>query len=183
MIDKTIQEFFKIKKESLPYIANGSRDDLAIFFSRLNYKIGAEIGVRKGDFSAILCSYNPDLKIICIDPWFRSQHHFRDFVHLVSKYKPIVKRMTGNEALNEIEDNSLDFCYIDANHDFDSVIIDIIGWSKKVKVNGIVSGHDYFHQKGFGVIEAIDAYTKAHNISQWYVTNDRYPSYFWVKKG
>jgi predicted O-methyltransferase YrrM len=69
------------------------------------------------------------------------------------------------DAVDDIPDNSLDFVFIDANHAFDYVMLDLIYWTKKVRPGGIVSGDDYFHFKKAGVVEAVDAYTKAHGIT------------------
>ena len=40
---------------------------------------------------------------------------------------------------------SLDFVFIDAAHDYHSVLADINAWLPKVKIGGIISGHDFFH--------------------------------------
>jgi len=93
-------------------------------------------------------------------------------------------RKTSIEAVKDVPDGSLDFVYIDALHEFDPVMMDLIEWVPKVRKGGIVAGHDYsnvFYQ--FGVIEAVRAYTYAHNVYHWYVTDmDHHPSYFWVKE-
>jgi hypothetical protein len=53
--------------------------------------------------------------------------------------------MSSIEAAETYLDNSLDFVFIDAAHDYDSVKQDIISWLPKVKKGGIISGHDYPH--------------------------------------
>ena len=47
------------------------------------------------------------------------------------------------ECASKFEDKSVDFCFIDAAHDYDSVIKDINAWMHKIKPGGIISGHDY----------------------------------------
>ncbi len=47
------------------------------------------------------------------------------------------------DALEDFEDNSLDFVYIDGDHNFKHISEDIYEWTKKVRSGGIVSGHDY----------------------------------------
>jgi hypothetical protein len=37
------------------------------------------------------------------------------------------------DALNDFEDDSLDFVYIDGNHEFPYVAEDLFHWSKKVR--------------------------------------------------
>ena len=41
------------------------------------------------------------------------------------------------------EDNSLDFVFIDAAHDYESVKKDINAWFPKIKKGGVIAGHDY----------------------------------------
>lgn len=49
------------------------------------------------------------------------------------------------ESASNFEDASLDFVFIDASHDYESVIKDIDAWKPKVKPGGILSGHDAMH--------------------------------------
>ena len=73
-------------------------------------------------------------------------------------------------------------------HDFDNVMLDIISWVPKVKIGGIVAGHDYVEGFDCGVINAVRAYTQAHCIHNWYLTYDTNKtdvpvhSWFWVRR-
>jgi hypothetical protein len=58
-------------------------------------------------------------------------------------YNPVVAESTA--AANLYSDNSIDFVFIDAAHDYDSVVADIKAWYPKVKPGGMLSGHDYPH--------------------------------------
>jgi predicted O-methyltransferase YrrM len=46
------------------------------------------------------------------------------------------------EAASQIEDKSLDICFIDADHRYKAVKADILAYISKVKDGGILSGHD-----------------------------------------
>lgn len=46
------------------------------------------------------------------------------------------------EAANQFEDNSVDFVFVDADHTYESVNKDIKAWYPKVKVGGMIAGHD-----------------------------------------
>lgn len=61
----------------------------------------------------------------------------------------------SDEACNDVPDNSLDFVYIDGNHSYDFVKADIEKWYPKLKIGGIMGGHDYTKQLP-GVITAVD---------------------------
>jgi hypothetical protein len=52
-------------------------------------------------------------------------------------------RKTSLQAAKQFKAGSLDFVFIDGAHDYDSVCKDIDAWLPKVKVGGIIAGHDY----------------------------------------
>ena len=60
---------------------------------------------------------------------------------VAGKYIP--HKMPSLEAAALFEDNSLDFVFIDAMHDYEAVKDDINTWYPKVKVGGYIGGHDY----------------------------------------
>lgn len=110
----------------------------------------------------------------------------------------IIKK-TSRDAAVYFPDESLDFVYIDGNHTFEYAVEDIATWTKKVRKGGIIAGHDYWtsgKDKGWldyeateeqirklcQVQDAVDAWTKTNDIKLWFVfTNDKSPSWFWVK--
>lgn len=61
--------------------------------------------------------------------------------------------VTPNEAA--AIDGPVDFVYIDAAHDYESVKADIAAWWPKVKPGGILAGHDYC-EAWPGVKKAVD---------------------------
>ena len=52
-------------------------------------------------------------------------------------------RMLTSEAAAQIPDNSLDFVYVDARHDYCGVKEDMELYWPKLKEGGILAGHDY----------------------------------------
>lgn len=57
-----------------------------------------------------------------------------DMIHIVECESTEAATRVGNEALA--------FCFIDAAHDYASVLADIEAWRPKVRAGGIVAGHD-----------------------------------------
>jgi predicted O-methyltransferase YrrM len=178
--------------DNLPYsLKHGGRDKLVEVFKAFGYTEGAEIGTKKGAYSLTLCQSVPNLHLHCVDPWdgklpygghqFTHDRYERTARKTLAPHNVTIHKMTSMDALPLFKDGSLDFVYIDANHDFDHVCSDLIFWSKKVRSGGIVSGHDYFSHRRGGVVKAVDAYTHCHKIDPWFVTEEVYPSYFWVK--
>ena len=198
--DAHIRSRLRIKwNEVLPYTgwSLSTRENLPEIFNELGFKVGAEIGVQWGGFSQSILDKIPGVTLYCIDVWApfpggrpnqeRQDRIYRRAVAVLSQYKGVAVhfiRKASMDALVDIPDNSLDFVYIDAAHDFDNVMMDIIGWSRKVRIGGIVSGHDFIHLHAAGIIPAVMAYVEGHNITQWYLTSGDYPtpSFFWVKK-
>jgi cephalosporin hydroxylase len=58
------------------------------------------------------------------------------------------------DAATQFEDESVDFVFIDAAHDFESVAKDIEAWYPKVRRGGTLAGHDYTYSYP-GVIAAV----------------------------
>lgn len=198
---------------SRPHVLIGSnREDLYKLFAQLGYKVGCEIGLEKGKNAQTMFEIIPNLKLYCIDPY---KHHPRysyaaaRYVHtwnedyLAGIKNQAYKRMRdrnaviiekfSEDAIKDVADNSLDFVYIDGDHSYDFVMLDIILWGRKVKKGGIVSGHDYYYDsdkegRHAKVTQAINDYTNVHHI-EFYITNegpyvkkgDTPPSWFWVK--
>jgi predicted O-methyltransferase YrrM len=193
--EKIRRKFRTLDKDTLPFSARGTRHNLVELFAELGYKKGAEIGVYMGDFSIDLCQTVQNLELICVDPWEdfgpagpsrrHMEERYQHCVKRLSQYQVTFMRMPSLEAVKQIPDESLDFVYIDALHDFNNAILDIIEWERKVKHGGIVAGHDYTIEYQVGVIEAVRAYTKANNVHKYYVTFQddvsKAPSWFWVK--
>lgn len=47
------------------------------------------------------------------------------------------------EFADKFDNCSVDFVFIDADHRYDSVRKDILSWFPKVRIGGIIAGHDY----------------------------------------
>jgi hypothetical protein len=68
------------------------------------------------------------------------------FLNNITPVKEAVRTvhwMKSVEAAKLYKDKSLDVVFIDANHSYESVRDDIEAWLPKVKMGGIIAGHDY----------------------------------------
>jgi hypothetical protein len=189
-------------------IPNMGRKDLARLFAEMGFRTGAEIGVERGRYSETLCRHNREATIYGVDPW-RAYRGYR--VHVTQSkldgfYEQALERLAGYpnwyairkfsiEALEDFEDGELDFVYIDGNHTLPFVINDLIGWSKKVRIGGIVSGHDYRKSKRIKtqnhVVYAVHCFTESYRIQPWFLlgrkamlegeVRDNNRSWMWVR--
>lgn len=171
---------------------------LAGLWHELGLKVGAEIGVESGRYSKSICEANPQLDVLyCVDAW-TAYSGYREHVsqskldallaaaRIRTADYPAVKLIKGYsmDVVKTIEDKSLDFVFIDGNHDFQNVTNDIVEWSKKVKKGGIISGHDFRRTKGGAVndtVDVVNAYTYAKGINPWFTwRGDKAASWMWI---
>jgi len=163
------------------------RKRLMMHFGEHGLTRGAEIGVDRGRFSEYMFKVIPDLELLCVDPWrwkLRGESRYRSTVARLTRFgeRATVVRLDSFDAVRDVPDGSLDFVYIDGDHTFDYVMTDVIWWSRKVRYGGIVSGHDYYRFRRGGVVPAVDAYTQQHGITRWFLTDERTPSWFWMRE-
>jgi len=71
-------------------------------------------------------------------------------------------RMSSIDASKLYEDESLDFVFIDASHEYIDVKADLEHWFQKVKWGRTIAGHDY---DWAGVKQAVDEFFGAENIT------------------
>ena len=193
----------KIGRHSPVEIPNMLRENLAELFNELGFTVGAEIGVLYGAFSKQLCEKNPNLKLYCVDPYLAyygflpgppdqdaQDKIFESCKETMAPYNHEFIRKTSIEAAKDFKDESLDFVYIDGNHDLLNVVLDITLWSPKVRKGGIIGGHDYTPCKNSSgqiihVQEGVQAFAKAYEIKPWFIFGTFKPgngSFMWVKK-
>jgi hypothetical protein len=190
-IHRLIRHRFKTyANDNLPHTSiRRSRVDLAKLCHEVGFKVGVEIGVCTGKHSQILCENIPGVTLTCIDPWLSdgriSQERQDAFAGAAAErlrpYNATILRIPSMDALAAFTDDSLDFVHVDGNHTYDHAAQDIIFWSRKLRVGGMMSVHDYCPFRWGGVVEAVDAYTKCHHIDPWYVIREMQPTAFWIK--
>jgi len=190
--DTLLRQRLRIKPhDSLPLTgwAQITRNDLPPIFAELGYRRGAEIGTAQGTYALQLCKGIPQLYLLCVDPYAAYERISQDLCderfaraqRKLAGYDVEFLRMKSLAAALTLPDDSLDFVYIDGDHRFDAIMLDLILWSRKVRPGGIVAGHDFFEFYKAGVTTAVRAYTQAHNITQWYVTKEKEASFLWVQ--
>ncbi len=171
-----------------------TRKHLAELFRDRGYTRIAEIGVADGRFALTLCQTIPDIDYIGVDPWAPYsgnrrggplEQHVRNYNRALERLRPFNARLMGQTSVAvglRLEADTLDAVYIDGNHAYEYVRTDLQVWSDKVRPGGIVAGHDFFQFAGAGVIRAVTEFTTSKGITDWHLTDEREPSFWWTKK-
>jgi hypothetical protein len=130
-----------------------------------------EVGCYKGKSSAYMATEIANsiknISFYCVDRWEDGEDVFKKNMETLSKYYcPI--RSSSLEAAKTFEDRSLDFVFIDASHEYEDVKNDILAWLPKVKIGGILAGHDYFEDQSYhpGVFKAVTELVNGFEISE-----------------
>ena len=170
-----------MKSENVPKIVNLKRWDWLVELVNHNkLKIGAEVGVASGDTTFRLLSHCNTLEVLyAVDDFrpmvggWRNRNTRKEFMAQYHKLK-VKDRLHLIEGISwevaaSIPDGSLDFVFIDADHDFNSVRNDLNAWVPKVKKGGFVTGHDLHFA---GVRQALAymniQYNKANIDNVWW---------------
>ncbi len=137
----------------------------------------AEVGSWKGHSASIICGVikEQDGRLYCIDHWegdgcsgfnveARSKDVFAVFKSNMAELElwdfvyPMY--MDSVSASKVFADNILDMVFTDADHSYERVKEDITSWYSKVKIGGIMCGHDWdnpAHPGGHrGVTQAVE---------------------------
>lgn len=119
-------------------------------------------------------------KLIAVD-WFKGEINQPDHKATVQEHggnfraafeaniercgvRDMITIIDGDSAASasQLSDATVDFCYIDAAHDYESVKRDIQAWLPKIKPGGTISGHDAQHEP---VVRAVEELLPNHYIA------------------
>lgn len=139
-------------------------DVLVSMIQAENFNHFVEVGTKEGRTTSFVLEHCPMVKVIGIDPWSQmvkdddvnggetyEQWDFkeieREFWKCVEPWKSRLTfmRRTSRDSASKVEDGSQDIIFIDAAHDYDSVLEDISLWTPKIREGGILAGHDFQH--------------------------------------
>ena len=136
---------------------------------------GVEVGVKRGIFSETILQGWRGRQLISVDPWLagppdgadpstQAEHDrfYEETVARLAKFgdRSAIWRLSSVEAAARIDRGSLDFVYIDALHDYESVRVDLDAWFDKVRPGGVIAGHDYHNAPlpTYRVKQAVDEF-------------------------
>lgn len=152
--------------------------------------VGAELGVFQGQFSQDLIKITKPKKIYLIDPWWKvcgehygdwSRHHNNgELLPTKKAYQQAVDNVAqvdnnkvaeffiddDVEVLKKMEDNSLDWAYVDSTHTYEPTVMELEQLERVVRPDGIISGHDWRpdpKHHHHGVYKAVNEFCEKYN--------------------
>ena len=136
-------------------------------------EVGAFLGKSAVYMAVEIINSGKNIKLDCVDHWQGSEEHnnndevnlerlYEDFLENIKPVKGIINPIRANsiDASKLYKPNSLDFIFIDASHDTDSVKADVTYWMPRLKEDGVIAGDDINNE---GVATAV----------KWFFDNEK----------
>jgi hypothetical protein len=161
-----------------------SRRDLLALLPRGG--VVAEVGAAFGEFSREIVDLCAPRKLYLVDLWdpgsARYGHPALDAVRrrlapeLAAGTVELVRAFSW-DGLSALPERSLDWVYLDAAHDYESVRRDLEACLPRLREGGMIAGHDYtrWSSQGihrFGVVEAVNELCVGGGWELLYLTNE-----------
>jgi hypothetical protein len=163
--------------------------------------IGAEIGVHKGDFSAVLLEAVRPARLHLVDPWKYETAERYDkawyggqaeggqaemderYASVLTRFdreiragQVVVDRGSSEEVLEQLPDEYFDWVYIDGNHLYEYVKVDLALSLRTTKAGGLITGDDYAEGGWWqgGVKKAVDEFATDDAVQLLQLQNGQY---------
>lgn len=154
----------------------------------------AEIGVCTGVYSRDILDWGVK-HLLLVDPWrelpsapcgISDEQHEKYYQECLANIqgcgdRVTILRMLSVEAARKTPDESLDWVYVDANHRYEGISVDLRMWWPKVRSGGILSGHDYL-TPSLGVNRAVTEFAAERGLHVHLVIEHQEDSSFWITK-
>lgn len=167
-----------------------------LYFEFPKNGVGVEIGVCRGVNSTCLYQITKPKKLYLCDSWenvpvsksLDSSLWSGNNQEIVARiFEDEIKNNTvelhkeyGGVFLSKLQNRSLDWIYLDANHNYEPTSIEINIALRKVKRGGIIAGHDYVTNPQVwrsGVIRAVNEKLNSGELIMEAITIEEYPSF------
>ncbi len=157
---------------------SGFREEALKLVTDNDYKVLVEVGVWKGELSRML--YRVAEQLYLVDPWEvawnkftrgttgelyqcsmgeppKTQDELDRMYRDVSSAMPnaVVIRKDSLAASDVIDNESVDFVYLDSVHTYEYCLLEIEFWLPKIKPGGMIAGDDYVPEDN-AVAKAVD---------------------------
>lgn len=155
------------------------------------HKYGCEIGVNNGITTSYLLKNLPTIeRYYAVDPWlarykmynkklykWTAKGNKKRWVDVMQSFfentfndrnRVCLLRTFSVDGVKFFEDEYFDWIFIDANHEYPYIKENLELWTPKVKIGGLVTGHDYGNpkgkHKGWGINKAVDEFVEKNDF-------------------
>lgn len=163
------------------------RNDISRICLERGYETFIEVGTLDAQWITAIANQAKSTDFMSVDRWLPYADVFTEETLALSKAAAYrASESTANHSILEMEstkaaqmfqDQSIDVVYLDGDHSDAGIRADLAAWAPKVKIGGILAGHDYVTGHEFiSVIPAVDEFAKEHGL-KLHLTNESFPSW------
>lgn len=144
-----------------------------------------EVGVAEAEFSRLILDITQPSKLHLIDLWSSDSERYADAIHTalarvqneINSGLVEVHRGYSWDMLETLENESIDWVYLDAAHDYECIKKDLAAAVKKVRPGGMILGHDYTRWSSnglnrWGVVEAVNEFCLERDWEMVYLSHE-----------
>jgi len=152
----------------------------SVLFAKEYFKAQIDVAVEVGVWSGIngfdIRRQLAPKKMYFIDPLDSTIQECRDNKTVLLSRIALVNdsffiQKKSHESIYDMQDE-IDFVYIDARHDYENVKRDILSWFPKIKLGGVLAGHDFNDNAVRSAVETMfETYSDKmiHGNHDWWV--------------
>ena len=161
-----------------------SRSDIPTLLRRMGARQICEVGVCEGSHFRSLITAESVTHAVAVDLWTETgirahndcytpqseldrMHNTMLELAKVDARVQVIKNYSPLAA-KEFPDGYFDFVYIDGDHTYPGVWIDLCEWFPKVRSGGVLAGHDFFEytfgEVKFGIVEAVTKFIREKGL-------------------
>ena len=179
-------------RDSIQFMKNSNKKDLKVI----------EIGTFDGKNARTILEFLDIEKIYLIDPYYYEKSdnsttqkeietnggdfYFEKARKILKKWENKITWINKNSdnAVSLFKDNYFDYIYIDGNHTYKQVLKDMENYYKKIKIGGVLAGHDicngiHAQVDNWGVTEAFFKFVNKYNLKprihgqDWWIIKEK----------
>ena len=140
--------------------------------NKIKEMYGLEIGTHRGENAYNMLKLLDIKKMFFVDPYLPHStgcKHYKKAKKILSKWqnKIYFRLAKSDDASKMFRDHYFDFIYIDGDHSYEAVKRDIELYYPKVKIGGVLGGHDFCGScPGVckAVLEFVDKYAEKNDL-------------------
>lgn len=145
----------------------------------------AELGVDRGEFSALILERSEPRTLHLVDLWNTDRYHDglyertrQRFAEPMARGQVRIHRKDSLAAAEDFADDHFDWIYIDTDHSYATTSRELRRYARKIKTGGLIAGHDYtmgnwVSSYRYGVIEAVHEFCIEQDWELAFLTVDQ----------